>query len=161
MYRVQRADVNSGGLSRMISDVFFNKMFYINILILIAFTKQMLSLMYLYILIWKRQVATNDIQICQTTYNAYMLPIEWMKSLTNNIIMCGHNSKAFDCVHFIKVLVFIKVVITEFHKVIFADTLPFYELSTDRLCRKENKLKLLYSQEAMFHDIVGGSYTGH
>ena len=48
----------------MISDAFFNKMLYIrvNILILIAFTKQMLNLMYLYILIWKRQVATNDIQ---------------------------------------------------------------------------------------------------
>ena len=54
--------VNSGGLSRMISDAFLNKMFYINILILIAFTKQMLNLMYLYILIWKRQVATNDIK---------------------------------------------------------------------------------------------------
>ena len=46
----------------MISDAFLNKMFYINILILIAFTKQMLNLMYLYILIWKRQVATNDIK---------------------------------------------------------------------------------------------------
>ena len=46
----------------MIIDAFLNKMFYINILILIAFTKQMLNLMYLYILIWKRQVATNDIQ---------------------------------------------------------------------------------------------------
>ena len=45
----------------MIIDAFLNKMFYINILILIAFT-QMLNLMYLYILIWKRQVATNDIQ---------------------------------------------------------------------------------------------------
>ena len=61
-YRVQRAHVNSGGLSRMISDAFLNKMFHINILILIAFTKQMLNLMYLYILIWKRQVATNDIK---------------------------------------------------------------------------------------------------
>ena len=39
-----------------------------------------------------------------------------MKSLTNNnIIMCGHNSKAFDCVHFINALVLIKVHITEFH----------------------------------------------
>ena len=57
--------VNSGGLSRMISDAFLNKMFHINILILIAFTKQMLNLMYLYILIWKRHVATNDNQICQ------------------------------------------------------------------------------------------------
>ena len=87
-----------------------------------------------------------------------------MKSLTNNnIIICGHNSKAFDCVHFINALVLIKVHINEFHKVIFADTLPFYGLSTDRLYRKENKLKLLYSQEALFHDIVGGggSYTGH
>ena len=28
-------------------------------------SKQMLNLMYLYIWIWKRQVATNDIQICQ------------------------------------------------------------------------------------------------
>ena len=39
--------------------------------------------------------------------------------------------------------------------------MPFYGLSTDMLCRKENKLKLLYSQEALFHDIVGGggSYT--
>ena len=46
----------------MISDAFLNKMLYINILILIAFAKQMLNLMYLYILIWKRQVATNDIQ---------------------------------------------------------------------------------------------------
>ena len=46
----------------MISDAILNKMFYINILILIAFTKQMLNLMYLYILIWKRQVATNDIK---------------------------------------------------------------------------------------------------
>ena len=55
----------------------------------------------------------------KSTYNAYILPIEWMKSLTNNIIMCGHNSKAFDCVHFINVLVLIKVDITEFHKVIF------------------------------------------
>ena len=27
---------------------------------------------------------------------------------------------------------------------------------TDRLCRKENKLKLLYSQEALFPDKVGG-----
>ena len=80
-----------------------------------------------------------------------------MKSLTNNnIIMCRHNSKAFDCVHSINALVLIKVAITEFHKVIFAYTLPFYGLSTDRLCRKENKLKLLYSQEALFHDIVGG-----
>ena len=70
--------------------------------------------------------------------------------------MCRHNSKAFDCVHSTNALVFIKVVITEFHKVIFAYTLPFYGLSTDRLCRKENKLKLLYSQEALFHDIVGG-----
>ena len=46
----------------MISDAFLNKMLYIDILIFIAFTKQMLNLMYLYILIWKRQVATNDIQ---------------------------------------------------------------------------------------------------
>ena len=87
-----------------------------------------------------------------------------MKSLTNNnIIMCRHNSKAFDCVHSINALVLIKVVITEFHKVIFAYTLPFYGLSTDRLCRKENKLKRMYSQEALFHDIVGGggSYTTH
>ena len=30
----------------MISDAFLNKMLYINILILIAFTKQMLNLMY-------------------------------------------------------------------------------------------------------------------
>ena len=36
---------------------------------MIAFTKQMLNLMYvyLYILIWKRQVATNDIKIGQIT----------------------------------------------------------------------------------------------
>ena len=46
----------------MISDAFLNQMFYINILILIAFTKQMLNLMYLYILIWKRKIATNDIK---------------------------------------------------------------------------------------------------
>ena len=46
----------------MIIDAFLNKMLYINILILIAFTKQMLNLMYLYILNWKRQVATNAIQ---------------------------------------------------------------------------------------------------
>ena len=87
------------------------------------------------------------------TYNAYILAIEWMKSITNNnIITCGHNSKAVD----------FKVHITEFHKVIFADTLPFYGLSTDILCRKENKLKLMYSQEALFPDIVGGgSYPGH
>ena len=89
-----------------------------------------------------------------------------MKSLTNNnIIICGHNSKAFDCVHFINALVLIKVDITEFHKVIFADTLHFCGLSTDRLCRKENKLKLMYSLEALFHDIVGGggggAYTAH
>ena len=57
-------------------------------------------------------------------------------------------------------MVLIKVVITEFHKVIFAYTLPFYGLSTDRLCRKENKLKLLYSQEALFHDKVGGGGGG-
>ena len=69
--------------------------------------------------------------------------------------MCRHNSKAFDCVHSINALVLIKVVITEFHTVIFAYTLPFYGLSTDRLCRKENKLKRMYSQEALFHDIVG------
>ena len=56
------------------------------------------------------------------TYNAYILPIEWMKSLTNNdIIMCRYNSKTFDCVHSINALVLIKVDITEFHKVIFAD----------------------------------------
>ena len=85
-----------------------------------------------------------------------------MKSLlNNNIIICGHDSKAFDCVHFINALVLIKVYITEFHKVIFADTLHFYGLSTDRLCRKVNKLKLMYSLEALFHDIVGGSYTAH
>ena len=41
----------------------------------------------------------------KSTYNAYIIPIYWMKSLTNNnIIMCGHNSKAFDCVHFINAL---------------------------------------------------------
>ena len=45
-------------------------------------------------------------------------------------------------------------------KLFFADTLPFYGLSTDRLCREENKLKLLYSQEALFHDIVGGGGGG-
>ena len=87
-----------------------------------------------------------------------------MKSLTNNnIIICGHNSRAFDCVHFINALVLIKVHINEFHKVIFADILPFYGLSTDRLYRKQKKLRLLYSQEALFHDIAGGggSYTGH
>ena len=42
--------------------------------------------------------------------------------------MCGHKSKAFDCVHFINVLILTEVDITEFHKVIFAgfaDTLPF------------------------------------
>ena len=85
-----------------------------------------------------------------------------MKSLTNNnIIMCGHNNKAFDCVHFLNALVLIKVHITEFHKVIFADTLRFYGLSTDRyLCRKENKLKHMYSQETLFHDIVGGRGGG-
>ena len=46
----------------MISDAFLNTMFYIHILIFIAFTKRMLNLMYFYILIWKRQVATNDIK---------------------------------------------------------------------------------------------------
>ena len=52
--------------------------------------------------------------------------IEWMKSLTNNnIIMCGHNSKAFDCAHFINALILSKVDITEFNKLIFADTLSF------------------------------------
>ena len=44
-----------------------------------------------------------------------------MKSLTNNnIIICGHNSKAFDCVQVINALVLTKVNITEFHKVICA-----------------------------------------
>ena len=39
-----------------------------------------------------------------------------MKLLTNNnIIMCGHNCKAIDCVHFINALVLIKVDITDFH----------------------------------------------
>ena len=38
--------------------------------------------------------------------------------------------------------------------------MPFYGLSTDMLCRKENKLNLLYSQEALFHDIVGGRGGG-
>ena len=55
--------------------------------------------------------------------------LEGMKSLTNNkIMMYGHNSKAFDCVHFINASVMTNVYITEFHKVIagFADTLPFY-----------------------------------
>ena len=80
-----------------------------------------------------------------------------MKSLTNNnIIICGHNSKAFDCVHFINALILTKVYITELIKLFFADTLHLYGLSTDRLCRKENKLKLMYSLEALFHDIVGG-----
>ena len=56
--------------------------------------------------------------------------LEWMKSLTSNsIIMCGHNSKVFDCVHFINALVLTKVDITEFHSFqvssFFADTLPF------------------------------------
>ena len=46
----------------MISYAFLNTMFYINVLIFIAFTKKMLNLMYFYILIWKRQVATNDIK---------------------------------------------------------------------------------------------------
>ena len=77
-----------------------------------------------------------------------------MQSLTNNnIIMCRHNSKAFDCVYSINALVLIKVVITEFHKVIFEYTQPFYGLSTDRL-------KPLYSQEELFHDIVGGGGGG-
>ena len=58
-------------------------------------------------------------------------------------------------------LFFIKVVITEFNKVIFAYTLPFHGLSTDRLCRRENKLKLLYSQEALFHDIIEGGGVVH
>ena len=36
-----------------------------------------------------------------------------MKSLTNNnIIICGQNSKAFDCVHFINALILITVDIT-------------------------------------------------
>ena len=101
-------------------------------------------------------------QYDKLSYNAYILAIEWMKSLTNNnIITCGHNSKVFDWVHFLNALVLIKLHITEFHKVIFADTLPFYGLSTDRLCRKENKLKLLYSQEALFPDIVGGGGVVH
>ena len=56
--------------------------------------------------------------------------LEWMKLLLNDkMTMCGHNSKAFDCVHLINSLVLTKVDITEFHKVIFAgfvDTLPFY-----------------------------------
>ena len=47
--------------------------------------------------------------------------LEWMKYVTNNkIIMCVHNSKAFDCVHFVNALVLTKVDITEFHKVIAA-----------------------------------------
>ena len=80
-----------------------------------------------------------------------------MKSLTdNNIIMCGHNSKAFDC----SIAFDYGTYITEFHKVIFADTPLFYGLSTNRLCRKENKLKRLYSQESLFHDIVGGRIGG-
>ena len=74
--------------------------------------------------------------------------------------MCRHTSKAFDCAHSINALVLIKVVITKFHKVIFAYTLPFYGLSTDILWRTENKLKLLYSQEALFNDIVGGGGGG-
>ena len=78
--------------------------------------------------------------------------------------MCRHNSKAFDCVHSKNALVFIKVVITEFHKVIFAYTLSMDFLQTDYAGGK-NKLKLLCSQEALFHDIVGegggGSYTTH
>ena len=37
----------------------------------------------------------------------------------------------------------------------------FYGLSTDRLCQKENKLKLMYCLEALFHDIVGGGGVVH
>ena len=50
--------------------------------------------------------------------NALLRVLEWMNSLANNIIY-KHNSKAFDCVHFINALVLNKVDITEFHKVIF------------------------------------------
>ena len=67
----------------------------------------------------------ND-QPVVTVYLSGML--EWMKSLTNNkIIICGHNSKAFDCVHFINALVLTDVYITEFQLVMAgsADTLPF------------------------------------
>ena len=38
--------------------------------------------------------------------------------------------------------------------------MPFYGLSTDRLCRKENKLKFLYSHETLFPGIVGGGGGG-
>ena len=63
-----------------------------------------------------------------------------MKSLTNNnIIMCRHNSKAFDCVHSINVLVLIKVVITEFHKVIFAYMYPAFLWTFYRQIMPERK----------------------
>ena len=35
-------------------------------------------------------------------------------------------------------------------------------LSADRFCRGGGGgITLLYSQEALFHDIIGGSYTAH
>ena len=42
------------------------------------------------------------------TYHAYILAIEWLKSLTNNnIITCGHNSKALtESIHKIKCIGF-------------------------------------------------------
>ena len=69
--------------------------------------------------------------------------------------MCGHNSKAFDWVHFINALVLIKLHITEFHKfkVIFCRYPAFlWTLYTQIMPER----KLLYSQEALFPDIVGG-----
>ena len=59
----------------------------------------------------------NDIPVVTVSLKDALLVLgmlEWMKSLTNNkIIMCGHNSKAFDCVHFVNASVLTNVYLTD------------------------------------------------
>ena len=70
--------------------------------------------------------------------------------------MCRHNSKAFDCVHSINALVLIKVVITEFHKVIIypAFLWTFYRQIMPE--RKQIKTSLQSGCAAPSHSRGGG-----
>ena len=75
----------------------------------------------------------------QFTYNAYILAIEWMKSLTNNIITCGHNGKVFDGVNFINALFLLNYISRSFIKLFLQiPCLSMDFLQTDYAGKKTN-----------------------
>ena len=78
---------------------------------------------------------------------------EWLSSLNEEIVLLGHNIKAFDCKHFLRHTKECDLE-SSFQRIVgYIDTLPLF-----KSLYPENTT---YSQQHLYRNIIGGEYDAH